>query len=297
MLVAELDAERFSHPEYLTWLYDQNPRGPAIIENENDESGERVGHYGVLPARFRHGTKIVPFIFSSNVATDSTARKSGLFRQMAQRMYDRAAATGAPAMVGVGNDESTVVVVERFGWSRVAPMRAKLAWGLPTRSVQSHRVTSDFLQSREFVQLTGFLEHIHVHEWAQHWDSDFLRWRLSRPDGGYVMHTHDDALAISVGAPGPGRLPFAVLLKVWPKHETAKPLHANRFVGGALVAHRAVACVYAGWNRSTHVRGITIPHRLQPSPLNVVLKVLEPNAFESAPFRLDTFEFLDMDAY
>ncbi len=297
LLVAELDAKRFSHPEYLSWFYDQNPRGNALLENIDDESGRRIGHYGVLPARFRHGNAVVPFIFSTNVATDSSIRKSGLFRKMANPMYERAAATGAPAMVGVGNDTSTVVVVDRFGWHRIGPMRARVAWGLPTRSVRRHRVTPDFLRSREFVELTAFLEGAPVEEWAQHWDTDFLRWRLSRPNGGYVLHAHADALAVSVCAAGPARLPFAVLLKVWPTSDAASPLRAGRIVASALRAHSAVACIYAGWNRNVKVAGVTIPHRLQPSPLNVVLKILNPDAVDAASFNLETFEFLDMDAY
>ncbi len=298
LLVAELDAPRFLHAGYLEWFYADNPRGAAMQENEDDpDTGRRVGHYGILPALFRHGNETLPFIFSSNVATDSTARRSGLFRQMANRMYERAAATGAPAMVGVGNDASTVVVVERFGWHKIAPMRAKLTWGFPRRDVRRIPITTEFLASAEFAELTNDLGDVPVHDWAQAWDTDFLRWRLARPDGGYVLHVAPHALAISVGTHGPLRIPFAVLLKVWPRSAAHTPVNAGSIVASATIAHHAIGCVYAGWNASVVVRGITVPHRLQPSPLNVVLKVLDPTRISAETFHLETWELLDMDAY
>ena len=43
------------------------------------------------------------------------------------------------------------------------------------------------------------------------------------------------------------------------------------------------------------ISGIPTPRRLQPSPLNVVFKPLADVPPDQ--FRLDTFEFLDMDAF
>jgi hypothetical protein len=69
------------------------------------------------------------------------------------------------------------------------------------------------------------------------------------------------------------------------------------FVTAACRHHRAPVCVYAGFNAFARVRGIPPPRRLQPSPLNVVYKELDATRAPAASFRLDTFEFLDMDAY
>jgi hypothetical protein len=54
--------------------------------------------------------------------------------------------------------------------------------------------------------------------------------------------------------------------------------------------------VYAGFNARVHVRGIQPPRRLQPSPLHLILRSLSP-AVDQGTLALDTFEFLDMDAY
>ena len=74
-------------------------------------------------------------------------------------------------------------------------------------------------------------------------------------------------------------------------------MDAGPFVGSAMRAHRTPLAVYTGWNAHATVRGVTIPHRLQPSPLNVVIKVLDPAAVDAETFHLDTWELLDMDAY
>ena len=94
LLVDALDPVRFGHPGYLGWFYRDNPRGEALDENEDDEAGNRIGHYAVIPTRYRTATGPTPFIFSSNVATSPTVRRGGLFRTMAERMYERARATG-----------------------------------------------------------------------------------------------------------------------------------------------------------------------------------------------------------
>ncbi len=300
LLVAELDGPRFSHPGYLAWFYDQNPRGAALQEHDDDpDTGRRVGHYGVLPTRFRDAAGPAPFIFSTNVATDSTIRRSGSFRRMAARMYERAAETGAPGMVGVGNDQSTVVVVDRFGWTRLGPMRARVL--LPTPfgggKVVSRPVTAELLASEWFADVTRDLDWTPVSGWAQSWDTDFLRWRLSRPDGGYTLHVADDAIAVSHRELVARIIPVAVLLKVLPRRGATLPLRAPHVVRAVARAARTPFVVYAGWNAHTRLGGVPIPRRLQPSPLNVVLKVLDPDRIDAGAFVLDTWELLDMDAY
>lgn len=299
LLVAELDAERFSHPGYLPWFYGANPRGAALEEHVDDD-GRRVGHYAVLPTRFRHGGDTGPFIFSSNVATDSTQRRGGYFRTMADRIYARALATGAPAMVAVTNEQSTVVVVDRFGWTLLTPMGARIvppvAWRA-ARRIESIVVSHDYLRSDRFADLTADLDWVPTQDWATSWDTEFARWRLSRPDAGYVVHVDDDAIAVSAPARAPLGIPACVLLKIWPRPGASLPVHGARCATAAARFHRTPVCVYAGWNRHARVPGVKLPRRFQPSPLNVVLKVLDPARIDSAQFRLDTWEFLDMDAY
>ena len=98
-------------------------------------------------------------------------------------------------------------------------------------------------------------------------------------------------------APAPLHVPVAVLLKVFPRRGAALPLRIPHLVRAAAVAHRTPFVLYVGWNAHVRVSGITIPRRLQPSPLNVVLKVLDSSRIAADAFVLDTWELLDMDAY
>jgi hypothetical protein len=299
LLVDQLDSARFGHPGYLGWFYRDNPRGEAIDENVDDDDGSRIGHYAVIPTRYRTASGATPFIFSSNVATSPSIRRGGLFRAMAERMYERARDTGAPGMVGVGNDNSTIVVVERFGWRALGPLPVRVSLPIPGagRSVESRPVDSELLSTPWFENAAADLDWVPVTDWVQSWTPEFLRWRLSRPDGGYVLHVTPDTLAVSVLAHAHLRIRCAVLLKVFPRPGARLPLSTTSVVAAACAYHRAPLCVYAGFNAHVRVRGVRSPRRIQPSPLNLVFKSLDETRAPSSSFRLDTFEFLDMDAY
>ena len=201
-------------------------------------------------------------------------------------------------MVGVGNDASTVVVVERFGWRLLGPMPVRVCLPAARASgIVSTVVNPAFLASDRLASLCGELDWVPVTDWVQSWDIPFLRWRLSRPGTRYVFQVGDDAIAISTRTLAPGRIPVAVLLKVFPRPGASLPVDGAAYVAAACRAQRAPICVYAGHNAHVRVRGITPPRRLQPSPLNVVLKPLDDDRVAPDAFRLDTFEFLDMDAY
>jgi hypothetical protein len=199
--------------------------------------------------------------------------------------------------VGVGNDASTVVVVDRFGWQRQGPMPVRICVPFArTRGIESYRA-ADARDDDRFDDWTRDLDWVPVRDWAQSWTTDFLRWRLSRPSTDYALHVSPSGLAVSTRAPGPAKLPFAVLLKVWPRPGATLPLNGAPFVAAACRFHRAPLCIYAGWNAHVRVRGIPTPRRFQPSPLNVVFKPLDDARAPGTTFRLDTFEFLDMDAF
>ena len=299
LLIDNLDAERFGHPGYLQWFYRDNPRGEVIEANEDDDDGNRIGHYAVLPTAYRTPAGSPPFIYTTNVATSPTARRSGLFRAMAERVYVQAAATGAPGLAGVGNDQSTAVIVGRFGWRALGPLPVRICVPVPGRGrgVESRPVDEKLLTSSWFDDAARDLDWVPVSDWVQSWTPDFLRWRLSRPDGGYVLHATPQALAVSVLAHGPLKARFAVLLKVFPRPGSRLPLSAAPMIAAACRTHRAPLCVYAGFNAHVRVRGVRSPRRLQPSPLNLVFKSFDEERAPTATFRIDTYEFLDMDAY
>jgi hypothetical protein len=54
--------------------------------------------------------------------------------------------------------------------------------------------------------------------------------------------------------------------------------------------------MHAGTNPALLLKGIRLPQRLKPSPLNLIVKSLNPNR-PTADFVPTTFEFLEFDAY
>ena len=136
-----------------------------------------------------------------------------------------------------------------------------------------------------------------VRDWVQSWTPDFLRWRLANPDNAYVLHVGPDALAVSARDHGPLGIPFAVLCKVFPRPGATLPVHAGRYVTAACRAHRAPVCIYGGWNAHVKVRGVPIPKRCGRRRSNVVFKSFDETRAPTPDFRLDTWEFLDMDVY
>ena len=298
LLADFLNDRRFRSGAFLDWFYGANPRGKAIVEDIDDDHGKRIGHYGVLPTRYRTPKGTTPFIFTSNVATDPGSRRKGLFREMADRIYPRAAAIGAPGLVGTGNAQSAAVIISRFGWRDLGSMPAVVSLpGIPARGVRDIRVDAAFRASDELAQLSRDLDWVPVRDWVQSWDTEYLRWRLGNPDNSYVLHVGPDALAVSARDHGPLGIPFAVLCKVFPRPGATLPVRAARYVTAACRAHRAPVCVYGGWNAYARVRGVPIPMRLRPSPLVVVFKSFDEDRAPTPDFRLDTWEFLDGDVY
>jgi GNAT superfamily N-acetyltransferase len=298
LLAAHLNERRFGNPRFLDWFYGANPRGRAIVEDVDDEHGRRIAHYGVLPTTYRTPAGLTPFIFTSNVATDPSSRRKGLFREMADRIYPRAAATGAPGMAGTGNAASSVIVVDRFGWSSLGSMPALvcLPAALP-RGIRDIRVDPAFLAGGELDRLASDLDWVPVRDWVQSWSADFLRWRLANPDSSYVLHVGPDALAVSTRDHGPLGAPAAVLCKIFPRPGARLPIRGGRYVAAACRAQRAPVCIYVGWNAHARVRGIPLPMRLRPSPLVVIFRSLDEQRAPTDQFRLDTWELLDGDAY
>jgi hypothetical protein len=153
------------------------------------------------------------------------------------------------------------------------------------------------LASSTFTALAADLDQHDAVHWTNSYAPDRLAWRLARPHGNYVVHADDELVVVSTrSAFGP--VPMAVVLKLFPRGARSmdQPLSARKAVAAVCRYHRAPAAVYAGYNALVRVRGIQPPHRLRPAPLNLVVHSFSDEVPQET-FRLDTFEFLDLDAY
>ena len=293
LLAAELPDARYVDETYLHWLYDENPYGPAI-QRAVDEDDVRVAHYALIPQRYRGPDGVVPAAFSLHAVTRSGTQRKGYFQKLGAEIYDQAGAAGWQFSSGVCNDKSIGAVTKYMGWKTPGPLPVKLCPPMHTgRGITSHAVDGALLASDRFAELTAGLDDFPVQQWTNSYTTEYLRWRLACPSTTYALHTSDELVAVSTTDTRFG-VRAAVILKLLRRSDA--PTRADRVIAAACRFHRAPYAVYAGFNARVDVRGIQPPRKLQPSPLHLILRSLSP-AIDQDTLTLDTFEFLDMDAY
>jgi len=293
LLRAELPAARYVDERYLQWLYDENPYGPAI-QRAVDDAGTRVAHYALVPQRYRGRDGVVPAAFSLHAVVRSGTQRQGYFQRIGAEIYEEAEAAGWQFSTGVCNDKSIGAVTKYMGWKTPGPLPVRLCVPLHTgRGVRSVGVDRELLASSRFDDLTAGLDDFPVEQWTNSYTTEYLRWRLACPSTQYALHESDDLVAVTTTDLRFG-VRAVVLLKVF--RRGARPVGAEPVIAAACRFHRAPYAVYAGFNARVRVRGVQPPRRLQPSPLHLILRSLSPTVDQGA-LGLDTFEFLDMDAY
>ncbi len=302
LLDAELPDPRFVDTATLRWAYLDNPDGPAWDRYHYvptpDGDHLLVAHYVNLPRTWRGpGGMRSAGAWSQNAVTRSGHQRARHFTRLGLEIYAEAAAAGRSFVVGVTNERSTGAVVKYMGWRLVGPLPVRLVAPLarPVRHVETREVTPDWLASPDFDDLAGLVDRHPVRAWATDWRPEILRWRLSAPHVRYRVDVFDEVAVVSTrSALGP--VPAAVILKLFPLVTGSAPVDATRAVAAVARHHRAAFAVHAGFNAAVRVRGVRPPRRLQPSPLNLIVRRLDP-AVDQDTLELDTFEFLDMDAY
>jgi len=295
LLNAELPDKRFVDERYLTWLYDENPLGEGYHDGIDDESGVRVGHYALIPQRYRNAGGASPFVFSLNAVSRSGSQRKGHFGEIGRRIWGRASDEGVRMVIGVTNAKSTGAV-KKNGWRVVGPIPVKLLvpTGRPIGPVAHHPATPEFLASPAFTTIASDLDRSPAWHWTNCWTAEYLAWRLAAPTAAYTVHVGPEIVAVSTRTEMFG-VPVAVVLKLLPRAGRFGPLASRDLINAICAHHRAPAAVYAGHNRHVPVRGIRLPERLKPVPLNLV--ILGVGDLDQLTFQLDTYEFLDMDAY
>jgi hypothetical protein len=300
LLNAELPDARFVDDSYLRWLYDQNPVGPGFHESV-DEDGVRLAHFAMSPQQYRQADGPARMVFSLNAVTRSGGQRKGWFTALGERLFARAAAWGALGVIGVSNENSTPPVVRKLDYRLLGPLPVRMvpAVGPVARSLQTVQVDATYLDSPAFGELAAGLDEHPAQLWTNRWTPEMLRWRLGAPNmaSPYWVHSTPDLVAVTAREHLKG-VPVAVVLKLLPRAGGAAPgvLDAGPLVVAACRFHRAPFAVYAGFNRQVRLRGLRPPRRVLPAPLNLIFRSLSDQAPKET-FALDTFEFLDMDAY
>jgi len=290
--------ERFADPAYLNWHYNESPVGTAIAVDLRDEHEEVFGHGAALPQEFRNAEGNTRFVQIVNIAILPGRRGENLFAHEILNHIPHVIEQGVIGGFGVTNANSTdpAISLDGLGATLVCqlPVKVLLPSPLWRKGVDTFAVTPDFLESKTFVELCSDLDQYPAEHWTQRWTLDQLRWRLSRPNTSYALHATNNVVAITSAAKAKG-VPVVMLMKMLPRYGSRGPLPAEAIVTAACRHHRAPVAMYVGFNAHLPMRGVTVPRRFLPSPLNLLFLTL--GDLDQASFRFDTFEFLDFDAF
>lgn len=258
-------AEKLRDPAYLRWLYTANPLGAPVGFNAV-ESGRLAAHYVCTQARILFEGRPVAALLSLNTATHPDFQGKGLFTRLAERTYAAGADAGAAFVYGVANANSTPGFLRKLGFSLVEPLDSRIGVGPLGRF--------DWARVREEARF------------SQDWSPAFLRWRLANPANPVSLgRAGDDRVSLHAATGKP-------LLRAWA--EIPRPAELPELPPRAAAPVRVWLGLMprgAGSFRAS----ARIPHRLRPSPLNLIFRSLEGTrelrAGESA------FSFLDFDAF
>ena len=317
LLRAELPDPRLTDDTaYLRWCYRDNPLGRAweryhYVDGDDGEP-RLVAHYLNYPRRYRGpGGTSTDGAWSQHAVTRSGHQRERHFTRLSFEIFEEAAAQGRTISVGVTNAKSTGAVVKYIGWTLIGPLpvrvvppigpRRRSPAGLSRRMVHVE-ATDRWLESQDFDDLAAMVDRHPVAGWTTDWSPDVLRWRLACPFARYWAHISDDVALITTRTSHAG-VPATAVLKVFPlasegsgSGPSTQPVQATAAVRAATRHHRCAFAVYAGFNAAATVSGVAPPRRLQPSPLNLIIRSLDKSV-DARSLKLDTFELLDMDAY
>lgn len=302
LLRAELPDPRLADDTaYLRWSYRDNPLGPAWERYHYVESpaGGRpllVAHYLIMPRRYRGpGGRRCEGAWSQHAVTRAGHQRARHFTRLGHEVYAEAGAAGRSFVVGVTNQKSTPAVVKYLGWKLVGPLPVRVVSpvGRGRADLTHAEADSGWLASAGFDDFAAAVDRHPVAAWSTDWTAEVLRWRLSCPFARYRVHIGDD-LALVTTRTNYGRLPVTVVLKIFPLRPG--PVPATGAIRGIARRDRSAFAIYAGFNPAAAVRGIKPPRRLQPSPLNLIVRALGQD-LDNDGIDLDNFELLDMDAF
>ena len=297
------DRDCFRNPDYLPWLYEENPAGPAIQESV-DRRGVPVSHFALLPQRWARGHEVVSFCVGVNGVTRAGSGEAH-FLALLRRGIREMGRRGVVAGFGVTNASSTAMTLTRTGIGNVGPLPVVVRPALPGGwGVTTFEVTPEWLAGAEFAELVRSIPPASDGGWSQVWSLETLRWRLANPSASYRVHVSDEAAAVTTRMVHQ-HVPVTVVLKLF-----ARRAHTSRGAGAVLVARacradRSPAAVYVGFNDRVPFRGLAVPRRLLPSPLNLLLfgadraSAAVGEEIQGLPqdeVTLRCFELLDFDA-
>lgn len=285
---------RVGGADYLRWLYRESPFGAVIETNVDDDQG-RSAHYAVVPFVLDAPEGEVPVALSLNTAVAERARGGGVFVGLANRTLDAAREAGVRAVLGVANANSTPGFLRRLSFTLIGPLPATVMIPRPGRGPKVVSAACSAIDVAHDAGVAAVLDAATSTVRGVHprWTPTTLAWRLASPGADYALHRLPGALVISTRERRAG-LSVAVLMAVITDHELERR-ELDAIVRAACRHHRAPVALHVGINALAPVRGVPLPARLRPSPLNLIFRWIDDR--RAAAPHIGRFELLDFDAY
>ena len=252
--------------EYLKWQYVENPVGPAQGFNVWHED-KIVGHYATIPVISEISGAQEKGLLSLNTAVDESFRGKNLFKILASKTYDAALSEGYSFVIGVANQNSTLLFKRQLKFQIVCPLSVKIGLGKIC-------FKNDFEDGINFKMF---------------YSDDWMSWRLRRPASRYsksgrLILADSGQYGIQAQLLDPdvyslqsGEVRFC---KESSKRVLFNPLRLWIGLGDV----RAVGAFFE------------LPEKLKPSPLNLIFKDLT-EAKRTLDPRKCLFQLVDFDAY
>lgn len=257
--------ERKFTPDYLHWLYFQNPTAPGFGFNIVVD-GRIVGHVAAIPQGIVLHRTPAQVALMVNGATDESVRGQGLYLRLIQHMIDEARRLGFAAVTGVANQNTIRAYETKLGFQNVAGLAAFVS------------------PAPERLDVTRAIERA---QWRRVWDDPNLAWRSANPHGPLKLVAATEQALVVEGA---STAPVIRARSVIPRQGLSVPPLPR----GRLWPAVTLGLTPTGTSR----RGVslTVPDRLRPSPLRMIYLNTTDPADRLDPDRI-LFSFLDFDAF
>lgn len=252
-------------PDYLRWMYRDNPEGAAFGHDAIVED-RVIAHFVGLPAKTTLAGQIRKSLLILNVATHPEHQRKGLFAELANRTRDAAAQEGFDLLFGVANALTIPGYRDKLGYQDVGGLDARLGAGrVPQIDWPAAKAQARFSRS---------------------WTPEALRWRLRNPANPVNAWKPSNAAAAFEAATA---YPFIRAYAEMADDAGVAGRPPASFAARVFIGLVPPGAWRAGWSAS-------IPASLRPSPLRLIfLNLRDPgNKLRKEEVLLS---FLDFDAF
>lgn len=234
-------------PEYLHWLYCDNPAGQVVGYNAWEEE-KIIGHYAAIPVDLVLDGAVCRGLLALHTAMHPDYRNAGIIYSLAKKTCKLAARQGFACIYAVANTASTPIFTRALGFQFVSQLIAAL--GFPA------------LQPDWPSVLAG-------NRFRRRWTSTSASWRAGNPANPSSLRSSDSGIMVFRAHTNIRPVVAYGLMPV----EAPLPADSGNTRAGIKLFLGLLpegSCRYPGY--------LHIPERFKPSPLNFIYKPLHSAA-------------------